>query len=304
MAGFLDDMMAKLPPSLGEMFQPTPSQPLAPTPIKWYNAKTPQEQFLSTRDTSWADPLGGVTPYYPQKRYLEKNLAPNLDVSNFQLEALAQAGQEAVKNGLMTRKQADRMLPTLLTEGATGITSWGYPDTPKYQKILSKAELPPSVEEINALRGTTPYDDVLKRSRLMHAVMGAKIDKYGDGDLAYERWNGKGKTDRGADATNHIRKVKELEVLLKDPKNKALMDKWQEYTQRHAGKNPPPNMGPAPEDYTWADENVPAVVGNLLNALPSNPIPAVQRAVRNWTAPSMVPEEHPHTNLIRDLFRK
>jgi hypothetical protein len=291
MAGFIDEMMANLPPSLGEMFQPAPKE-------RWL---TPPTEPVSK--TAWADKYGGVTPYYPQKRYFEKNLAPEQNVTNFQLEALAQAGQEAVKNGLMTRKQADRMLPTLLTEGATGInpnTGWQYPDTGRYQLILSKAGLPESIPEVNELKTTNRYDRNVIDSKLMHANMAAKIAQYGE-DLAYERWNGKGKTSLGADASNHIRKVKELETLLKDPKNKPLMDNWKEYNDRHSSKYPTLSLSESPDNETLGGMHA---VNDFKEMLPNSPLPAIQRAVRNWTAPSMSGEEHPHMNMIRDLFKR
>ena len=89
-----------------------------PTDV-WANM-TPKEyslyRFFRSRDTSWADPFGGVVPFYPSQRHIEKNLAPEQNMSNMGLEVLAQANQIARKNKLMSPQLADKMLPTALVE--------------------------------------------------------------------------------------------------------------------------------------------------------------------------------------------
>lgn len=262
---------------------PAPKNALAPAP---------RNQFLSSRDTSWADAYGGVVPYYPNQTYIDKNFAPELSLSRQQLEALAQANQEARRSGLMSAKLADRMLPTLMVEGATGISSWGYPDTPKYREILTKAGLPPTVEEINSMTSATNYDRDLRASRLMHAVMAAKAAQYGE-EKAIERWNGAGRVTGGgavyADAANHARKVLEMERMLANPKNKPFLDVWTELTARHA-------KGPITEARALdeiVNENDPYVLWKIKNALgyegdfsdaPKNALIKAQNAIRNWTA--------------------
>ena len=93
-----------------------------PTDV-WANM-TPKEyslyRFFRSRDTSWADPFGGVVPFYPSQRHIEKNLAPEQNMSNLGLEVLAQANQIARKNKLMSPQLADKMLPTALVESEIG----------------------------------------------------------------------------------------------------------------------------------------------------------------------------------------
>jgi hypothetical protein len=264
----------------------------------WANM-TPKEyslyRFFQSRDTNWADKLGGVVPHYPSQRHIEKNLAPEQNTSRMGLEVLAQANQIARKNKLMSPQLADKMLPTTLVESAIGINGWGYPDTPKYRDILTKAGLPPTREGILSLVGNTTYDRELVQAKLMHALMAAKAAQYGD-DLALERWNGKGtNARRGADASNHYRKVLETSEMLQHPKNKELMDTWNALSQRYAGEAPQEMRETPDENLNWEDENLPAFLGTplsaLRNALPNKPIEKLQRAVRDWTAPTMVPKE-------------
>lgn len=264
----------------------------------WANM-TPKEyslyRFFQSRDTNWADQFGGVVPHYPSQRHIEKNLAPEQNMSHMGLEALAQANQTARKNKLMSTQLADKMLPTTLVESAIGINGWGYPDTPKYREILTKAGLPPTREGILSLVGNTTYDRELVQAKLMHALMAAKAAQYGD-DLALERWNGKGtNARRGADASNHYRKVLETSEMLQHPKNKELMQTWNALSQRYAGEAPQELREAPEENLNWEDENLPAFLGTplsaLRNALPNKPIEKLQRAVRDWTAPTMVPKE-------------
>ena len=259
----------------------------------WANM-TPKEhslyRFFRSRDTSWADQFGGVVPFYPSQRHIEKNLAPEQNMSNMGLEVLAQANQIARKNKLMSPQLADKMLPTALVEASIGINNWGYPDTPKYQDILTKAGLPPTREGIYALPRDTIYDQELIQAKLMHALMAAKAAQYGD-DLALERWNGKGTNVRfGADASNHYRKVLETDALLQHPKNKELMDTWNMYLQRYKDGQAPQELREAKPVYNWEDENLPAAFGNLVGkarkALPDVSLRDVQNTIRNWTAPT------------------
>ena len=249
--------------------------------------------FLRSRDTSWADKYGGVVPFYPQQRYIDENLAPELGMPKMQLEALAAANQEALRRGLMSPKLAKKMLPNILTENAMRINSWGYADMPKYRAILEKAGLPPTIAEIQQLRADAPtdFDREVINAKLVHAMVAAKASLYGE-DKAIERWNGQGKSDsyaRPADAANHARKVQEAERLLAHPKNKEMVDFWNQMSQRYAQGNPQV-MTEAPPVYTWADENLPAIISPVVNALSGyateskNALHRAQDAIRNWTA--------------------
>lgn len=253
--------------------------------------KTPKEEFLDSRNTLWAQKYGGVTPFYPQQRYIQENLAPELSMPNMHLEALAAANQEALRNRLMSPKLASKMLPTILTEGAFGINSWGYADIPKYRAILKKAGLPPTIKEIENLRRTftNDFDEQLLQAKLAHALMAAKASIYGE-DKAVERWNGQGVASGGhANAANHARKVGEMEQLLAHPKNKPMADYWNTMQARYA-KGPPQQMTEAPPNYTWADDNLPAILSIPANALAGyatetkNALHSAQDAFRNWTA--------------------
>ena len=267
-------------------------------PMSVFEKMTPKEhslyRFLQSRDTNWAEQYGGIVPYYPSQRHIEKNLAPEQNMAHMSLDALANANQVARKNGLMSPQLADRMLPTMLVEGGIGINHWGYPDTPKYRDILTKAGLPPTRAELIDLpsKGTT-YDRDVIGAKMMHALMAAKAAQYGD-DLAVERWNGKGTNAKlGADASNHYRKVLETEALLKHPKNKELTQTWNALSQRYAGEDPQEMRAPRAE--VAEESDVPEFIGNAVkavrNALPDKPIERIQQAVRNFTAPTMVPKE-------------
>lgn len=265
---------------------------------KWWEAKTPKEQFLASRDTSWAEKYGGTIPFYPQQRYFDKNLAPEVGMDAASIEALAAANQIARKSGLMSNWLADKMLPTLLVEGASGTRGWGYPDSPKYQKILEKAGLPNNYEDALKERKTlSPFDQQVWDAKMMHAMMAAKASQYGD-EKAIERWNGQGTSIRGADSANHARKVFELLNLLSNPKNKPMMDAWEFYSNRWK-EGAPTSMTESPETYSWADENLPAILSPAVNALSGaiktggQAMKNMQRDVRNWTAPASVDYKDP-----------
>jgi len=265
-------------------------------PMSVFEKMTPKEhslyRFLQSRDTNWAEQYGGIVPYYPSQRHIEKNLAPEQNMSHMSLDALAHANQVARKNNLMSPQLADKMLPTMLVEGGIGINSWGYPDTPKYRDILTKAGLPPTRAELIDLpsKGTT-YDRDVIGAKMMHALMAAKAAQYGD-DLALERWNGMGTNAKlGADASNHYRKVLETDALLQHPKNKELMGTWNALSQRYAGEGPQemrqPLLQPLDEENNFLGRSVNAI----RSVLPDKPIEKMQQAVRNFTAPTMVPKE-------------
>jgi hypothetical protein len=240
--------------------------------------------------------MGGVVPYYPSQRHIEKNLAPEQNMSRMGLEALAQANQEARKNKLMSPSLADKMLPTTLVEGgAININGWGYPDTPKYREILTRAGLPPTREGIIDLPRDTTYDQTLIQAKLMHALMAAKASQYGE-DKALERWNGKGTNARlGADSANHYRKVLETDAMLKHPKNKELMNTWGALNNRYAGEAPQEMRASRSDLSSWEDSDVPAFIGNAVkavrNVMPDKPVEKIQQAIRDFTAPTMVPRE-------------
>jgi hypothetical protein len=174
------------------------------------------------------------------------------------------------------------MLPTLLTENATMVNDWGFPDQPRYRKILEKAGLPPTLEGVKKLIDYQKltdgdYDGMLLMSKLMHAKMAAFASLWGD-DKALERWNGKGVAKWGqtvlADAPNHYRKVIELDKLLEHPKNAPMMAAWEKYSQAHKGGQDVPAFREGPDadtEPTLLQQGAQAVRG-------------VQRAVRNATS--------------------
>jgi hypothetical protein len=245
-----------------------------------------------------ATQYGGVIPFYPSKKYLEKNWAPETGITQMQVEALAHANQIARQNGLMSDKLADKMLPTLLVEEHSGINNWEYPDKPKYQNILSKAGLPTTKEDLyNSQNFSTDYDRELYKAKMMHALMAAKAEQYGD-NLAIERWNGKGRSIyRGelADAENHARKVAEMEQMLQHPVNKPMVDAWETLSTRYAPGNTTTELKESPDEaLNWMQEhNIPSIISDPISAATKfvtedipNAAHNARDAVRNWTAPS------------------
>ncbi len=200
---------------------PDSAPPRGMNALREYSSR---DMFLASRNTDWAEKYGGVVPYYPQQRYFDENLGPELGITGEQLNALAKANVIATKNNLLSPAMANRMLPTLLVEGASGVRGWGYPDTEPYRAILRKAGLPDNLSKIREM--WTAENSSEMQAKLMHAMMAAKVMNYGE-DLAVERWNGKGTAKGGyADAKNHARKVAELESLLPNPKNAEMMRYW------------------------------------------------------------------------------
>jgi hypothetical protein len=55
--------------------------------------------------------------YYPQKRYIEKNLAPESSLTKADFAALALAQRRAVETGVLTPELAKQMIPMAITEG-------------------------------------------------------------------------------------------------------------------------------------------------------------------------------------------
>lgn len=252
-----------------------------------YTPPTAKEWFLKSRNTAWAEPGGGVIPFYPQQRYIDKNLAPELGITAMQIEASAQANQLARKNGLMSPKLADMMLPVLLTEGASGVRGWGFPDTPHYRNILQKAGLPQTVKEIQQLDNRNDYDRELVNQKLMHAKMAAFASIHGD-DKALERWNGVGKSYKGkylyADAENHYRKVMETAQLLQHPKNTQMKNAWEAYSARHAAgpidvvtENQNPDMSGS--EYGQIGDAI-----NAVAAAPADILHSIRQIVRQKTS--------------------
>lgn len=219
---------------------------------------TAKQQFLRAQDTRWADKYGGTVPYYPQQRYFDKGLAPE-HMPRMQIEALADAAQTARRNGLMSDKQIERMFPTLLIENATGTHNFGYPVNAHNDRLLQKAGAyehfdssgdmyKPARHDTGVIDSGVGYINNRDGSRDMMAMMAKKTELYGP-ELALERWNGQGTAKGGhANASNHARKVRELEELLKDPKNAAAVEAWNMYSHRHANGDPG-RVVEAPDDY-------------------------------------------------------
>lgn len=62
------------------------------------------------------DPL----PHYPQKRYVEKNLAPELNLTYQDVTDLAEARRAAEASGVLPRELGEHMLPMAMVEGRQG----------------------------------------------------------------------------------------------------------------------------------------------------------------------------------------
>lgn len=55
--------------------------------------------------------------YYPARRYVEKNLAPETEMKAYDFAALAQAQRRAIQTGVLTEEQARWMIPMAIVEG-------------------------------------------------------------------------------------------------------------------------------------------------------------------------------------------
>lgn len=251
-----------------------------------------------------AKEFGGIVPFYPKIRYIEENLAPEKNLTAQQIQALAQANQEAKQNKLMSSKMLDKMLPTLMTESASGTRGWGYPDQPKYRDILEKSNLDPKdpnkthSELVNEYG--SEYGSELWKSRMMHAVMAAKVANYGE-DMATTRWNGEGKHRLRwdmADADNHAKKVEEAQVMLAHPKNKPIIDSWNHYSNLYKPGNHTTSITEAPmgslqdeiNSMPW-EAHLPSAIQEPISAVRET-IPSVhdiRNKIRNFTAPTAAP---------------
>ena len=262
----------------------------------------------NTKDQKWdwkekSKEYGGLVPFYPSTRYIEENLAPE-ELTTMQIQALAHANQDARKNKLMSPNMLDKMLPTLMIESASGTRGWGYPDQPRYRDILTKAGLDPknpknTHDQLMQEYGNE-YGTHLWESRMMHAMMAAKVANYGE-DMATTRWNGEGRHRvrwNIADADNHARKVKEVEALLQHPKNKPIIDTWNHYSNLYKPGNKTtslsePKMGSLEDELNslpWEAE-LPAVIQEPISAL-REAIPSVKdirNKIRDFTAPTAAP---------------
>jgi hypothetical protein len=63
---------------------------------------------------------GAPLPHYPQRRYVEKNLAPELNLSYGDVAELAEARRLAEATGVLPREVAEHMLPMAMVEGRQG----------------------------------------------------------------------------------------------------------------------------------------------------------------------------------------
>lgn len=60
------------------------------------------------------------TPYYPQKRYVEKGLAPETALNSADFIEVSMAARRAVENGVLTPELAKYMVPMAMVEGWSG----------------------------------------------------------------------------------------------------------------------------------------------------------------------------------------
>ena len=65
------------------------------------------------------DPFAPL-PHYPQQRYIDKNLAPEKNLTYGDVGALAEARRVAESTGVLPRELGDHMLPMAMTEGREG----------------------------------------------------------------------------------------------------------------------------------------------------------------------------------------
>ena len=65
------------------------------------------------------DPMAPL-PHYPQKRYVEKNLAPELNLTYQDVGDLAAARRHAEEQGVLSKELGEHMLPMAMVEGRQG----------------------------------------------------------------------------------------------------------------------------------------------------------------------------------------
>jgi hypothetical protein len=87
--------------------------------------------------------MGDFVPYYPSRRYIDQNLAPE-KIPLQALQALAQAQRAATKGGVMSPYVAQRFLPNALTEGRFddfGVNGLPLTPTPRATRTLQRLGL-------------------------------------------------------------------------------------------------------------------------------------------------------------------
>ena len=190
--------------------------------------------------------------YYPSTRYIEKNLAPETELQDYDFKALALARKVAEQNGVLSPELASKLLPMALVEGRSG--NYGVISGPKHGFYAKPSTIKRFIKmgvkigntddsemTIRDLPGKGPHLVITggpkgpeSYARMMAAILAEKASlvKSGDTDTIIRRFNGKGTAieDLGGEGTQkadvniYLQKVKEAEKMLAHPKNKTMMD--------------------------------------------------------------------------------
>lgn len=181
-------------------------------------------------------------PYYPQQRYIDKNLAPEtMPVES--LRALAKAQREATEKGFLRPEVADLMLANTLTEGRPddfGVNDDVNPKSRAYSMVApheaARAEFVKGINfgdaitdsdleglERQAAQKQSKYDwrghNAAKAAAILSdkQTLADKIRPGGDPMEVIKLWNGTGPlTER------HAARVSVVQELLSHPKNAAI----------------------------------------------------------------------------------
>lgn len=198
----------------------------------------------------------GKIPHFPAKRYVEKNLAPEVNLSYRDIAALAKARRVAEQNGVLPPALAEQMLPMALVEGRSGNFGilqngafYAKPQTvDRFKKMGLETEGAFAPVEMRDVSGKGKHigpsgnvaGDPDAYARIMAAILAEKASLVpkGDTDAAVKRYNGKGRAIEDADGVKmqadvdvYLKKVREAREMLAHPKNKPLLDYFNQHYQ-------------------------------------------------------------------------
>ena len=188
-------------------------------------------------------------PFYPARRYVDKNLAPEQSLRHTDIAALAKARRLAEAQGVLPPDLAEHLLPMAMVEGRSGNHGilqngafYAKPQTvDRFKKMgletegafapLAFQDIPGKGKHIGPSGKMAGDPD--SYARIMAAILGDKaaLVPKGDTDAAVKRYNGKGRAVENADGQTqqadvdvYLSKVKRAREMLAHPKNKPLLD--------------------------------------------------------------------------------
>jgi hypothetical protein len=205
------------------------------------------------------DPLDKGIPYYPSKRHVtpDKNgypQAPEVKLTYNDVRNIAQARNEAISSGVLTKDLAEHLLPMAMVEGHPA--NFGIKNNNEFynhkstRDFFTKMGLTVDTEdkkpdiainkERNMLYPAKSMETSLGAARTMAAIVAekARVAKSQVPEIAIKKYNGKGKAienDFGlavpADVNKYWSKVQEARELLPHPLNKDFYDFYNVHTE-------------------------------------------------------------------------